>query len=602
MKRILILMVMSLIIACGGPQYVVTPDYSPSKSYEPDGIKITRGEYPDLYKSLEDDSYIHEGLLGSFSKMTTSEMNVNGEKTYFIKTSDGSRDTTWESILYFAFIKSDKELTEKAISKVQSKEALSATLQNVLSEHSKFNDFPAIMKLLLARGASPDAKTRSGKPLLHLLIANDLKMQDSYSILKMLLEAGADVNVQDSDGYTSLHVMLSEYIDVPNRVELLRMFLDLGADVNLPHSSGGTPLHMVLSGYSELPGRVELFRILLDAGADVNKMNANGVTPLLGVLGWYEDPPVKGVLVKALIEAGADTSARDKEGVTVLHKLFAGASGEEGIIGEDTIISVLANLTGKGYDLDSRCTTGRTPLNHAYFGGMDETVVFLLQKGAKDYGIRNSYEESIKMNTTILGLGSFEIATLEKKQCYFILDSYGVKYEGLTGYKGVDFPVILKSKVGGVKFSHTGGNKKFSVMDCRLAVALVAWSPILNKHKVKEIEHMRAYAPGSKIGGRGNISFHSYALALDPAHYIYEDGTRLAVKEHWTERNKSEGPCYALEVKDRIETKEQAMLRELICDTGNIDLFSVILTPHYNKAHHDHVHVELNPAQHMFVQ
>ena len=43
-------------------------------------------------------------------------------------------------------------------------------------------------------------------------------------------------------------------------------------------------------------------------------------------------------------------------------------------------------------------------------------------------------------------------------------------------------------------------------------------------------------------------------------------------------------------------------MRQLACETGGVDLFTILLTPHYNKEHWDHLHVELDPDQYMFVR
>ena len=41
------------------------------------------------------------------------------------------------------------------------------------------------------------------------------------------------------------------------------------------------------------------------------------------------------------------------------------------------------------------------------------------------------------------------------------------------------------------------------------------------------------------------------------------------------------------------DSDKQRFLRDMICDIAKQDLLHWILTPHYNKSHHDHFHVEI---------
>ncbi|MFC1769470.1 extensin family protein [Nitrospirota bacterium] len=427
-----------------------------------------------------------------------------------------------------------------------------------------------------------------------------------YGLLKdnKPLIAKASARLKGTKGFDhSLLRVISNYGKFDDLKGTVGILIDKGASPDARGFYGGaTALHELMSVFSEGEGRLEAVSIILEAGADPNASDDKGDTPLSLLLDEFNFSSDKAGIIKLLAGSSLDVSRKDASGEVVFAKLLRMASIEDQGIGEDTLLGIMRSSSLKGIEIDKPGAKGRTYLNMAYFGGFEKVAEELLSMGAKDYGIRIEPGAAMAMNTTILGLGSYDIAMLKRKQCEFILDEYGVKYENLTGYPGVDYPIRLKSKVGGIEYRHTGGNEKFSVMDCRMAVALVAWSPILKMHQIKEIEHMRAYSPGAKIGGGTKASYHSKALALDPAHFLYEDGTLLNVKGDWTERSKTEGPCHALELMDRKEPKEQEMLRKLVCDTGRVDIFSAILTPHYNKAHHDHVHVELNPNLQMFIQ
>jgi hypothetical protein len=37
-------------------------------------------------------------------------------------------------------------------------------------------------------------------------------------------------------------------------------------------------------------------------------------------------------------------------------------------------------------------------------------------------------------------------------------------------------------------------------------------------------------------------------------------------------------------------------MRKLVCDAARAGLFQTVITPHYNDAHRDHVHLEIDPG------
>lgn len=192
-----------------------------------------------------------------------------------------------------------------------------------------------------------------------------------------------------------------------------------------------------------------------------------------------------------------------------------------------------------------------------------------------------------------LGINSLRFMSMDKNTCLGMLDKHNVKYSYLEGTKSVKIPVRLNSAVAGVTYRHTGRSKKFSIMDCRLVVSLLALSPILREMNITEVHHMRAYSHGARVGGRGRISGHHYALALDISRLIKSNDEDYQVYRDWKDRRKNVKPC---EVKDTGSSK-QKKLRTMICKAAKQQLYNWVITPHYNKAHHDHFHVELRDGE-----
>jgi hypothetical protein len=81
-------------------------------------------------------------------------------------------------------------------------------------------------------------------------------------------------------------------------------------------------------------------------------------------------------------------------------------------------------------------------------------------------------------------------------------------------------------------------------------------------------------------------------MALDVGILERDDGTRWDVARDFP-KQLGRPPCEARQAEPEAGSGEE--LRALVCDLAVSGLFSVVLTPNYNEAHHDHVHVELNP-------
>ena len=91
---------------------------------------------------------------------------------------------------------------------------------------------------------------------------------------------------------------------------------------------------------------------------------------------------------------------------------------------------------------------------------------------------------------------------------------------------------------------------------------------------VATIQHLGSYSC-RRIYGRaeGNFSEHATADAIDISGFILEDGKRISVARDW-----------------RGEGKEAIFLRAV--RDGACQLFSTTLSPDYNAAHHDHLHLD----------
>lgn len=186
-----------------------------------------------------------------------------------------------------------------------------------------------------------------------------------------------------------------------------------------------------------------------------------------------------------------------------------------------------------------------------------------------------------------------DIAALSPRECRRLLTRSGVQFESVSDRAAANIaePVSLLSPLGGVSFGPKNGNATHGMLDCRLALALLAWAPSLQSSGVIKVEHYSTYRPGAKVRASRKTSGHARAMAIDAARFHLRDGTVLAVDSDWDQRERGGDPC----LERRREADKGKLLRRLVCDAVEQGLFQVVITPHHDRAHQDHVHLELVP-------
>lgn len=168
------------------------------------------------------------------------------------------------------------------------------------------------VRLLLGKGADVNARSNIGRTPLLIAVLRD----GSFGIAKLLLEKGADATACDKRGFTVLEAAAQG-----NDTATVRLVLAHGGDVKAKDGVGMTALMA-----AAMNGNAEVTRLLLAKSSDVNAVTIDSFetvkngpialglfTPLISALpyGGFDT-------VKLLVDAGANVNAADTRGMTPL--------------------------------------------------------------------------------------------------------------------------------------------------------------------------------------------------------------------------------------------------------------------------------------------
>ncbi len=200
---------------------------------------------------------------------------------------------------------------------------------------------------------------------------------------------------------------------------------------------------------------------------------------------------------------------------------------------------------------------------------------------------------------------AYRYGALTADACIHELDARKIPFERQAATPGVLAPVRLTGPLHGVTF-HTDVPQKqrasspYEIADCRLVLAVDDFSEILAAHGIVDVKHYSMYRPpekgwpDDKLGTR-----HNGALALDAGRFTDKDGNTLDVDKDF------HGAIDAKTCGDGAQpnpaTPEAIELRAILCEAVDRHLFNVVLTPNYNKPHHNHFHLEVTAGVKWFL-
>ncbi|KAF4951952.1 hypothetical protein FGADI_7068 [Fusarium gaditjirri] len=159
---------------------------------------------------------------------------------------------------------------------------------------------PAVVAVLLKKGASAEATDDNQRTPLHLAVEN-LR----YDAAKLLIDANVDKEVPEQSGWTPLY-----WATIQGDYNIANLLLTAGANAKAQSSiNRETPLH-----WACFKGHLDISRLLVNKGAEKEAEDCNKRTPLFwAARGGHDD------IARLLIDLGAEKNVQDVNGQTPLH-------------------------------------------------------------------------------------------------------------------------------------------------------------------------------------------------------------------------------------------------------------------------------------------
>jgi hypothetical protein len=180
-------------------------------------------------------------------------------------------------------------------------------------------------------------------------------------------------------------------------------------------------------------------------------------------------------------------------------------------------------------------------------------------------------------------------AEMDRERCHLELSLRGVSFRQAPAARGIDAPIILDGTVRGVRLMRAYADERAPprLMDCRLAAALDDLAIVASDRGIVEIRYSSVHRSGGRRHSRG----HGAGLAIDINEFVRKDGVVLNVLKDFEGAGIGSRTCGSSA--PRPTTAKAVELRDLVCAMDEAASFNLLLTPHYDRRHRNHFHLEV---------
>jgi hypothetical protein len=196
---------------------------------------------------------------------------------------------------------------------------------------------------------------------------------------------------------------------------------------------------------------------------------------------------------------------------------------------------------------------------------------------------------------------AFRYAAMSSEACLREIATRGLAVSSVEGtHRGLVTPVRITGPLGKVTFrtqfvGEDGGPSVYSLLDCRLALALDDFARYLSELDVVEALYSSAYRPPPEAAPEHERELrHAGGLAVDVHRFKRSDGVWLDVEKDFHGRIGAR-VCGAHAIAPLPKTPAAVTLRSIVCGANERRLFQSVLTPNYDRPHRNHFHLEVTP-------
>lgn len=200
---------------------------------------------------------------------------------------------------------------------------------------------------------------------------------------------------------------------------------------------------------------------------------------------------------------------------------------------------------------------------------------------------------------------AWKYGVMTQEECEAELTTRAIPFTREPASRGVRAPVRITGALHGVEFRTDENEERrktspYEVGDCRLVLAMDDFAKILEAHQVVQVRHYSMWRPPAKSWPEDKDGTrHAGALALDAGRFTKADGKTLDVDRDFHGRIGAK-TC-GDDAKPKPATPDALELRAILCETAAARLFNVMLTPNFNRPHHNHFHLEVTSGVKWFL-